>query len=290
MVLFDSRLHNENLGETRVMTLQIQETFNHVKKQIERKVLNPYLLHYITSPTIDQHKLLILTSILKKIGLTKSQLEACAVTTMLIQIALDTHDTVKTEEDKEHKSLQLTVLAGDFYSGLYYKILASHNDIEMIRVLAEGIKDVNEQKINLYQKDFHHIDELMDCVKKIESALFTKIINFFHCQSWNPFVQNFLLLNRLLMERRTYLQYGTSIIFDGINKLFLSTSGKAFTKGSNGKQNSNIIVFDHYIEKLAEMIESEANKIPFINDFLRQSIHSLLNENKQLARTFVEEG
>ncbi|MFB6466001.1 heptaprenyl diphosphate synthase component 1 [Cytobacillus sp. Hz8] len=272
------------------MTLTIQDTFNHVKKQIEKRVLHPYLIRFITSPKIDQQKLLILTSMLQKLGLTKNQLETYAVTTMLIQIALDTHDTVKTDENQEQRNLQLTVLAGDYYSGLYYKILAENKDIDLIRILAEGIKDVNEQKINLYQKEFKHMDDLMECVKKIESALFTKINHFFHCSSWNPFVQNFLLLKRLLAERKYFLQRGNSIVIEGMNRLIQSNNCEQVNNSLMGEPNSNALICDYYIELIASQVEMESLKIPFINESLQQTIQSLLFENKQLARTLAEEG
>ena len=57
---------------------------------------------------------------------------------MLMYIALDTHDNVSNTNvmmRTVYKCNQLTVLAGDYYSGLYYKLLAKLGDIKMIKVL-----------------------------------------------------------------------------------------------------------------------------------------------------------
>ena len=103
-------------------------------------------------------------------------METIALTVMLIQIALDTHDFVKND-DEEIESMevqQLTVLAGDFYSGLYYKELSYLPNIHLIRCLAEAIKIINENKIRVYQREITTFEDFMHSMKIIETSLYKK--------------------------------------------------------------------------------------------------------------------
>ena len=67
---------------------------------------------------------------------------------------LDTHDDVSNtlEDENSMKTRQFTILAGDYYSGLYYKVLAEVCNTEMIKKLSEGVKTINEHKVTIYHK------------------------------------------------------------------------------------------------------------------------------------------
>ena len=120
---------------------------------------------------------------------------------MLVQIALDTHEKVSNKANEEtsgfHKRRQLTVLAGDYYSGLYYYLLSMNCDIILIRALAEGIKEINEHKIMLYQKAHVAIRDIMESVVIIESALLQKTCDHFQLSNWKPYITYVLGKNRL---------------------------------------------------------------------------------------------
>jgi heptaprenyl diphosphate synthase len=144
----------------------IRQKFIDIKKQVENKVFHPYLLKHIETPVIDEDKLLILVSIMDRLELSYSEIQNYAKSTMLIQIALDTHEHISNAIVDE-KNRQLTVLAGDYYSGLYYKLLAESEDVIMIKELSKGIKEVNEHKISVYQKEADEIEVLMTSIKRI---------------------------------------------------------------------------------------------------------------------------
>lgn len=259
-----------------------------VKEQIEKKLHHPYLLRYIESPVIDEDKLLLLISFLDELKLPEKKAENYAITTMLIQIALDTHELVKNEESEEEslKHRQLTVLAGVYYSGLYYKILAGLDDIGMIRVLADGIKDVNEHKISLYQKAPEAIDHLMNSVKKIEAALFEKLTDTYSKADWKEVGSNLLFIKRLITEKEHFIKNGTSVVFEALKKLTFPKVKEM----SAEQQNYLLLICDRYIDFSRNLVDQYLLKIPFVNELLKQRIHYIFNNSQSVAKTFAEEG
>ncbi|QGQ96876.1 heptaprenyl diphosphate synthase [Paenibacillus psychroresistens] len=85
-----------------------------------------------------------------------AQNELITIATSLVQLGLDTHDLVPVnnvqKEEKDARSRQLKVLAGDYFSSRFYHILAKAGQIEMIKQLSNAICEVNRTKMNLYLK------------------------------------------------------------------------------------------------------------------------------------------
>lgn len=267
----------------------IRQKFTGIREQVEKKVFDSYLLEYIETPIIDEDKLLILISIMERIELSFSQMQNYAMSTMLIQIALDTHEHI-SNASKDEKSRQLTVLAGDYFSGLYYKLLADSDDIQLIKVLSEGIKEINEQKILVYQRESDGIEKLMTSVKMIESALLVKLSEFFKIELWNDFLSHLFLFKRLLKEKNQYIQTRNSVVFDALKKIVFPVNECRAKEISSEQQNHLLIICDQYIELSIQIIEKGLKQLPYLNDFLENRIYSLLKQYKPYAKTFVEEG
>ena len=92
-------------------------------------------------------------------------------------------------------------MQGTIIAVLYYKLLADTDDITMIKVLAKGIKEINEHKITVFQQEFDGIEKLMTSIKIIESSLLDKIIDYFQVTVWSEVVSNLLLVKRLLDKK-----------------------------------------------------------------------------------------
>jgi len=285
----EKRIHKEFFGEARVISMQdLQQRFSKIKEKIENKVFDQYLLNFIETPVIDDDKLLLLVSLMDQLGLSESQMENYALSTMLIQIALDTHEHISDITDE--KSRQLTVLTGDYFSGLYYKLLANTEDILMIRTLSSGIKEVNEQKIFVYDKDIDGIEGLMTRVKLIESSLLIKLSEYFKADLWNECFSQLLLFKRLIQEKSHFLQKESTIFFETLKSHLFYSKNKQIKDLTHEQENQLMKVFDSYLEASKRTVEAGIKQVPCVNELLEKRISTLLNQYQPFVNTYAEEG
>ncbi|MFD3446109.1 heptaprenyl diphosphate synthase component 1 [Microbacteriaceae bacterium 4G12] len=201
----------------------IYEGFTAIREQLVKRLQHPYLMRYIDTPFVDEAKLLVLYSILKRANLHIEQIQHYVLNIMLVQIALDTHEKVSDKAGMEqtgaHKRRQLTVLAGDYYSGLYYYLLSENRDIALVRALAEGIKEINEEKIKLYRKSNDSIEEVVRSIAIIESALLQKACDYFHVSEWKEFAMATLTLKRIEREYVRYRRMEEAPFFSAVEQV-----------------------------------------------------------------------
>ncbi|GKU81009.1 heptaprenyl diphosphate synthase component 1 [Niallia sp. NCCP-28] len=261
-----------------------QSLIDQIKEKILQKISHTYLFQHIQKPVIDDERLLLILSILKEAKLSDKDIEKYTITTMLIQIALDTHELITNESQSKdlEKNRQLTVLAGDFYSGHYFQLLAEAEDIHMIKILAEAIKEINEQKIALYQKAAANIDELVKSIVIVEYALVDKLIAAFHMEAWKNLSSFLLLIKRLLKEKNTYNETGSSLVIDN----FASEKWKEKKKTGSSSE----LILGKCLEEACSRLQKAMKSAPIcINNLLLEKIQLLLNECQQ-QQMYVEEG
>lgn len=280
-------------GETRVISLQdIQEIAISIKEQINKEYIHPYLAKHFQTPSIDDDKLLLLISVLDQLELSLGQIQNYAISMLLIQIALDIHDFVPNENERNtdkssRTAQQLMVLAGDYYSGLYYKLLASSKDIAVVQAFARGIKKINEHKVSLFHQEFSDIESLFASIKTIESSLLIQITGLFNAGYWNETIESLLLVNRLIAERQKYIQTGTSILFSGIKAVMFPNQQSDF---DNAQRQSLLSVCDRYIELSKQKLKDGIKKLPKMNELLRGRIMAVFSGHQPVGNNFVEEG
>ncbi|MCA0983018.1 heptaprenyl diphosphate synthase component 1 [Halobacillus yeomjeoni] len=254
-----------------------------LKQKIAEKVRHPFLAEFIPEPDIDEDKLVILSSIMDHTKLSSVKKEQYVITTMLVQIALDTHDLVTLTEDDDDRDTvrqrQLTVLAGDYYSGLYYYLLSQLDDIPMIHTLAGAIKEINELKMELYYKDVESFQEFLSGVKKIESLLIQRVASYVQKTTINDMAGEWLLAKKLLQEKRSYMEGNFSPL---INVLI----NRPNISGNSGQVLLNI---EQILQNHIHRLETTVSQLPIHFNWLKSYVHSAIHQQFN-QRQIAEEG
>jgi heptaprenyl diphosphate synthase len=260
-----------------------------LKEKIEKHIFHPYLRQFINPPSIDEDKLIILISIMEELDLSPLEKDALVQAVMFMNVALDTHDDVSNALlDKDGLQIrQLTVLAGDYYSGLYYKYLSGIGDIQLIKRLSEGVKNINEHKVSIYHKDQDDFESIMNSTKVVEFSLIEKLTSHFGITYWDDITSNFLLIKRLIREVMEYKQTKSSVVFNAMKRLAVNNQS---TSCSNIKEQELILICERHLEKAKKLVINGINTIPQKNHLLEKRIIEMMQSYFPMEKSFVEGG
>lgn len=179
-----------------------------LNSEIKNIINHSFVLKYIDQPAINDDMIAVMVKIMRNANVDQKLMPNYIVSVMLMQIALETHETVSNSEEGESpaqlRHRQLSILAGDYYSSMYYHILAKTKDIEFINLMSKGIQEINEAKVRLYLDKDADIDKLVTYLGKIETILVEKTAEYFADTEQKDLYIDILLLNRLLAELDGY--------------------------------------------------------------------------------------
>ncbi|UPW84516.1 heptaprenyl diphosphate synthase component 1 [Lysinibacillus sp. Ag94] len=181
----------------------IQNSIAQLKTEIFMDVRHRTLQKYTGLPVLDENQLFyLLIPFFNGEEWQQDEREA-AITVGIVYAALAAHDHIK-ELDATSKEQQLTVLAGDFYSGRYYEILAMSGNVALIRNLSQGIVARCEHQIKVYEAEKRSSEQWFASITNIESGLISKFFELYSFRDYIPIVEKSLLILRLERELATY--------------------------------------------------------------------------------------
>lgn len=255
-----------------------------LKASIEQEIQHPYLARFIPDPVISEDKLMFLSTVLGESDLSIDKQKDYIITTMLVQIALDTHELVTLNEEQEEttakKNRQLTVLAGDYYSGLYYFLLSKLGDLPMIRTLASAIKEINELKMRIYTQEYGSMTQVMDCMKQVESLLIQRVAEFVNKPSMNDVAAEWLLAMRLEAENKRFRERENAPLVDVLLK-------SRFIHHNSGQA---IRTVEKFIHKHLLLAEESMTKLPQRFEAVRKYLQQHIYNTVYFKQHAVEEG
>ncbi|MDE5411932.1 heptaprenyl diphosphate synthase component 1 [Alkalihalobacterium chitinilyticum] len=184
------------------------EMVNECKDKFFSLTEHTFLQKYIQKPDIDEDKVRFIYAMLSE-QLPEIDINNIALASILVDAALNTHEKVslnKINSDYVKKNRQLTVLAGDYYSSLYYYLLAHSGQMSMIRLFSISIQEINEHKMNIYQNENLTFEATHRDICSIESAILQNMADHFQLPNWKLAISEFFFLKRLIFERSQWLE------------------------------------------------------------------------------------
>ncbi|GGA23030.1 heptaprenyl diphosphate synthase component 1 [Paenibacillus physcomitrellae] len=205
----------------------------------------------------------------------ESDLEVCALAVYLLQLGLDTHDLIDPEpvrkEERLMRSRQLKVLAGDYFSSLFYQLLAKTNQIQHISLLSSAVCEVNRLKALFYTKMKELLLSTEDYVK--ESALlkmqlftfFTPLLDKTVQHYWQPLLEEVSRCEALAAEMSLTARESSGHL--GFAYLRIMESGSAEDKAMlcrsklNTRDWSSLLLKYKVMEQLADKLHQSVEQI-----------------------------
>ncbi|GIN92033.1 hypothetical protein J6TS1_24000 [Siminovitchia terrae] len=254
-----------------------------IRKMIESKMYRYFLFEHIESPEIDEDRILMLLIAMEETRIPVERYEHQITSAMLVQIALDIHDKV-THQQKALTERQLSVLAGDYFSGLYYQTLAEIEDTDLIRTLASAIKLINEYKISIYRLEAADLDSFMTDFKQIVTTVIDKFCRHFETTRHIHLFIEHLYLKKLLAEMERFNRGHYSILFEGLKHFSLpQMKSIPLSNLSQRDQHGLKEICFSYIAQSKKVILEESLRVSGLPDIFLGRIKDLTNNYKRLA-------
>ncbi|WP_152640123.1 heptaprenyl diphosphate synthase component 1 [Virgibacillus necropolis] len=253
---------------------------NKLRSLIEDKIQHDYVDEIIQKPAIDETKLVLLYTIMKQSNLPQSTKERYILSTIFVQLALDIHEIVPIKNDRNESSIsqkkrQLMVLAGDYYSGLFYSLLSETEDFEVIHILATAIKEINEYKMRFYYNEITSVDEAIDLLMKIESLLISRILKEVQVLPELALIEHIISLIILLREKHLLISNDSSSVFTNLVTL-------------GGSRQDLPTKLESIIEEKIKSIEKYINDIPIqyaeLKNDLKKIVGDIIENNTSIAK------
>lgn len=152
---------------------QLNEAIYELKQNIYDEIHHRILWKYTDKPILKDEQLFFLLLPFFNGVQYDEAMKRNVISVGIVHASLEEHEKIK-ETSSNDKVQQLTVLSGDYYSGLYYEMLSKGGNISLISALSKGIIERCEQKIKLYERDQLTIERFLKIVEVVESELITQ--------------------------------------------------------------------------------------------------------------------
>lgn len=170
--------------EKRTITNEIEQYIDKLKTAIH----HPLLTRDLGEINIQRSTVFFLLLPMLNDEIWSEEVYQAALAVGAVQVAFDVHDSIHPV-DATAAEQQLTVLAGDYYSGIHYQLLASIPNFPFIRDLSIEIGLVNEAKVNSYMESIQNVHTLTNALQIIDSNCIAQFFQVYKFEKYCPIVQ-----------------------------------------------------------------------------------------------------
>lgn len=158
-----------------------------VSQLAKQYVVHDMIQAHTELPAFPSVRAELLCLFLKRNQRVKKESELFSLITALVQLGLDTHDMVEVDTDDRRernlRSQQLKVLAGDYFSSQFYHLLAQADQIDVIRILSKAVCEINSLKMKMIDDRQRY---LVTAQQYLQTAIELKMLLF---QSFQELIQ-----------------------------------------------------------------------------------------------------
>lgn len=240
------------------------------------------MIHLHTElPAYAEPRLQLLFGALRSSKISRERAELYDLVTALVQLGMDTHDLIDTDTgqrtEKQMRSRQLKILAGDYFSAKFYQLLAAAGEVELIGLLSKAVANVNRLKVSFYQNvqaATLTAEEYLSSRTNLKSEMFLPFTRYFEeplAGVWQELLRTVSRFEVIYEELKDLVAAGgfaRSFAYWSLLGAISSAEEKSMLKGDN---------YEHLLEK--------HNIRGFLLDALHtahEAVHKLL-EGEQLT-------
>lgn len=228
------------LTEWSVLMNTITDQVDNYIENLQRAIYQPIVERDAGHAPIARQKAALLLLPLLNGEQWTDDMQKAALAVGAVHAAFDAHDQVDIA-DASSKKQQLIVLAGDHFSGIHYKLLASIPDFELIRSLSEAIARINEAKTILLQSPPQSIADRLELIGEVEGAC---IKEFFRAFGFSSYYEPIEPLLPLLFIERQYAKFPE-------------------------------LLTEEWLQELQQQAEKQLHNCPFLHSELKQHLFEL---------------
>ncbi len=124
--------------------------FDEVQTFAEHMIAHQVLKDESVLPALSQLQLFLGATVLGKARLGSTVGQRLLAAMVMMYHGLSMHDSITEGRTTHEKRRQLTILGGDYLSSLFYRLLADAGLLDMVKIFAKAIVQINEAKMSLH--------------------------------------------------------------------------------------------------------------------------------------------